>query len=248
MRPAFLTLFLISSSTFASLEADPAKEWLRPDAPHAHLVRQGETEADAALRFVRRVRDWPEVWCPWPGYAPAIPVGPGDLLVRVRINGRSWIQRARLGTGDRPHVRALENFDTGGIEPFTWVPDLQLHPPQHLSLDLTEAIVHEPPRAIHRSVSRFWPNGETLSRPVIRLDAGNLEFLSVGTALTVVPAEKETEPSAWLRAVVAAVFPSYSYALLLEPEAVAAPGDSVRSPMAWCFRHEPVPARARGDG
>ena len=241
MRSAVLALFLISGSAFASFGADPAKEWLRDDAPHVYLVRQGETEADAALHFVKEIGHWPELWCPWPGYVPAVPIGPGDLLVRVQVNGRSWIQRARLGNGDRPHARALEAFDVGAIEPFTWIPDAQLHPPQHLAFDLTEVVAHEPAQAVHRSVSRFWPSSETLPRPVIRLNAGSLEFLSIGTALTVVPAGNEAEPAAWLHAVVVTVFPSYGYALLLEPEAVAAPGDSVRSPTAWCFRHEPVP-------
>ena len=240
MRPAIFALFLVFGSAFASPEADPAEEWLRADAPHVYLVRQGEAEADAARRFVKKIEHWPEVWCPRPGYEPPVPVGPGDLLVRVRVNGRSWVQRARLGNGDQPHARVLEAFVTDGIEPFTWIPDAQLHPPQHLVFDLTEVTAHEPARAVHRSVSRFWPSGETQSRPVVRLDAGSLEFLSVGTALTVVPAGKETKPAAWLHAVVVAVFPRYSYALLLEPEAVAAPGDSVRSPAAWCFRHEPA--------
>ena len=242
MRPAVLPLFLVFGSAFASSEADPAEEWLRADAPHAYLVRQGEAEGDAARRFVKEVRRWPEVWCPWPGYEPAVPVGPGDLLVRVRINGRSWVQRASLGNGDRPHARALEAFATDGIEPFAWIPDARLHPPQHLVFDLTEVEIREPARATHQKVSRFWPSGETLPRPVARVDAGSLEFLSAGTALTVVPAGKGAEPEAWLQAVVVAVFPSYSYVLLLEPEAVAAPGDSVRSPTAWCFRREPAPA------
>ena len=241
MRLTLLALFLVFGSAPASPEADPAGEWLRADAPHVYLVRQGEAETDAARRFVKKIRHWPEVWCPWPGYEPAIPVGPGDLLVRVQINGRSWVQRARLGNGDQPHARALEAFSTDGIEPFTWIPDARLHPPQHLAFDLTEVDVHEPARAIHQGVSRFWPSDEALPRPVVRIDAGGLEFLSVGTALTVVPAGKEAEPSAWLHAVVVAVFPSYSYALLLESQAVAAPGDSVRSPTAWCFRHEPAP-------
>lgn len=240
MRPAVLSLFLVFGSASASFGADPAGEWLRADAPHVYLVRQGEVEADAALRFVKKVQHWPEVWCPWPGYEPAVLVGPGDLLVRVQINGRSWIQRARLGNDDQPHARALEAFSIDGVEPFTWIPDAQLHPPQHLTFDLTEADVHEPARAIHQGVSRFWPSGEALPRPVVRIDAGGLEFLSVGTALTVVPAGKEAEPSAWLQAVVVAVFPSYSYALLLEPQAIAAPGDSVRSPTAWCTERLPT--------
>ena len=236
-----MVFFLVSGLAFASFEVDPAEEWLRADAPHVYLVRQGEAETDAALRFVKDIQHWSEVWCPWPGYEPPVPVGPGDLLVRVRINGRSWIQRARLGNGDRPHAQALEAFSTDGVEPFTWIPDAQLHPPQHLTFDLTEVDVHEPARSIHQGVSRFWPSGEALPRPVVRIDAGGLEFLSVGTALTVVPSGKKAEPSTWLHAVVVAVFPSYSYALLLEPQAVAAPGDSVRSPTAWCFRHEPAP-------
>ena len=241
MRTAVLVFLLIPGFAFASPGADPAEKWLRDDAPHAHLVRQGETETDAALRFVKEIRLWPEVWCPWPGYQPPVPVSPGDLLVRVRINGRSWVQRARLGNGERPHARALETFSTDGIEPFTWIPDAQLHPPQQLTFDLSEVVAHEPARAVHRKVSRFWPSGEALPRPVIRLDAGSLEFLSAGTALTVVPAGKEGEPAAWLRAVVVVVFPSYSYALLLEEQAVAESGDSVRSPTAWCFLREPAP-------
>lgn len=240
MRPAVLALFLVSGSVFASFEADPAKEWLRDDAPHVYLVRQGEAEADAARRFVKDPEDWSKAWCPWPGYEPPVPIGPGDLLVRVRVNGRGWIQRARLGNGDPPHARVLEAFDVGEIEPFIWIPDAQVYPPQHIKIDLTEIVVHEPARAIHRRVSRFWPNGETQPLPMVRLDAGSLEFLSVGTALTVVPAEKEAEPASWLRAVVAAVFPSYSYALLLEPQAVAAPGDLTRSPTAWCFPRPPA--------
>lgn len=241
MRPALLAFFLVFGSASASSEADPAGEWLHADAPHVYLVRQGEAETDVALRFVKKIEHWPEVWCPWPGYEPPVPVGPGDLLVRVRVNGRSWVQRARLGNGDQPHARVLEAFVTDGIEPFTWIPDPQLHPPQHLTLDLTEAIAHEPARAVHRSVSKFWPSGEMQPWPVVRLNAGSLEFLSIGTALTVVPVGKEAEPAAWLHAVVVAVFPSYSYALLLEPDGVVAPGDSVRSPTAWCFRHEPAP-------
>ena len=240
MRPAVLALFLVFGSAFASLEVDPAGEWLRADAPHVYLVRQGEAETDAALRFVKKIQHWPEVWCPWPGYEPSIPVRPGDLLVRVQINGRSWIQRAKLGNDDRPHARVLEAFSIDGVEPFTWIPDAQLHPPQHLTFDLTEADVHEPARAIHQEVTRFWPSNETLPWPVARIDAGSLEFLSIGTALTVVPAGKEAEPSAWLHAVVVAVFPSYSYALLLEPQAIAAPGDSVRSPTAWCTERLPT--------
>lgn len=234
MRLAVLTLFLFSGSAFASFEADPAGEWLRDDAPHVYLMRQGEAEADAARRFVKDPQDWPEVWCPWPGYEPPVPVGPGDLLVRVRVKGRSWIQRARLGNGDRPHARALKTFDPSEIEPFLWIPDAQLHPQQQLEVDLTDVVVHEPARAVHRRVSRFWPSSETQAFPVVRLNAGSLEFLSAGTALTVVPAGKEAEPASWLRAVVAAVFPSYSYALLLDPQAVAAPGDWARSPTAWC--------------
>ena len=242
MRPAILALILVSGSALASFEADPAEQWLRADAPHVYLVRQREAESDAALHFVKQLKHWPEVWCPWPGYEPAIPVRSGDLLVRVRINGRSWVQRPRLSNGDQPHARALEAFVTDGIESFTWIPDPQLHPPQHLRFDLAEMIAHEPARAIHRSVSRFWPGGEMQPRPVVRLDAGSLEFLSVGTALTVVPAGKEAKPAAWLHAVVVAIFPSYSYALLLEPGAIAAPGDLVRSPTAWCFPYDPVPA------
>ena len=242
MRLSVLALFLVSGSAFASFEADPAKEWLRGDAPHVYLVRQGEAEADAARRFVKDPQDWPEVWCPWPGYEPPEPVGPGDLLVRVRVDGRSWIQRARLGNGDQPHARVLEAFNIGEIEPFIWIPDEQVHPPQHLEIDLTEIVVHEPARAIHRRISRFWPSSETQPLPVVRLDAGSLEFLSIGTALTVVPVGKEAEPTSWLRAVVAAVFPSYSYALLLNLQAVAVPEDAARSPTAWCFRHDPVPA------
>lgn len=241
MRLALSAFFLVSASAFASLEVDPAEEWLRDDAPHVYLVRQGETEADAALRFVKEIRHWPEVWCPWPGYDPAVPVGPGDLLVRVQVNGRSWIQRAKLGNGDQPHARALATFDVSGIEPSTWIPDAQLHPPQHITFDLTEVDLHEPARAVHQKVSEFWPSSEALPWPVARVDAGRLEFLSIGTALMVIPAGKETEPAAWLHAVVVAVFPSYSYVLLLEPEAVATPGDSVRSPTAWCFRHDPAP-------
>ena len=242
MRLAVLALFLVSGSVFASFEADPAKEWLRDDAPHVYLVRQGEAEADVARRFVKDPQDWPEVWCSWPGYEPPMPVGPGDLLVRVWVNGRSWVQRARLGNGDQPHARALEAFNVGEIEPFTWTPYSWLHPPQYFEIDLTEVVVREPARAIHRRISKFWPSRERQPFPVVRLDAGSLEFLSVGMALTVVPAGKEAEPASWLRVVVAAVFPSYSYALLLEPEAVAAPGDSVRSPTAWCFRRDPAPA------
>lgn len=242
MRSAVSTLLLVSGFAFASSDADPAGEWLRADAPHAYLVRQGEIETDVARRFVKDVRHWPEVWCPWPGYEPPEPVAPGDLLVRVRIDGRSWVQRARLGHGDRPHVRALAAFETGAVEPFAWIPDPQAHPLQHLAFDLTEAAVREPARAVHREVSGFWPRAGAQPRPVVRFDAGSLEFLSVGTALTVVPAGKEREPAAWVRVVVAAVFPSYSYALLLEPGAVAAPGDSVRSPTAWCYRRGPVPA------
>ena len=105
MRSAVLALFLISGSVFASFEADPAKEWLRDDAPHVYMVRQGEAEADAARRFVKDPQDWPEVWCPWPGYEPPVPIGPGDLLVRVQVNGRGWIQRARLGNGDNRMLR-----------------------------------------------------------------------------------------------------------------------------------------------
>lgn len=242
MRPAVLALFLVSGPVSASVEADPAKEWLRDDAPHAYLVRQGEAEADAARRFVKDPQDWPEVWCPWPGYEPLVPIGPGDLLVRVQVNGRGWIQRARLGNGDQPHARVLEAFDVGEIGPFTWIPDAQVHPPQRIEIDLTGTVVHEPARAVHRRVSRFWPGSETQPLPVVRLNAGSLEFLSVGTALTVVPAGKEAEPASWLRAVVAAVFPGYSYALLLEPQAVAAPGDLARSPTAWCFPHAPAEA------
>lgn len=237
MRLAVLALSLVSGSVFASFGADPAKEWLREDAPHVYLVRQGEVEADAARRFVKDPQDWPQVWCPWPGYEPPVPVGPGDLLVRVRVNGRSWIQRARLGNGDQPHAQALEAFNVGEIEPFTWIPDAGLHPPQHLEIDLTEVVVQEPARAVHRRISRFWPSSEAQPFPVVRLDAGNLEFLSVGMGLTVVPVGKEAAPASWLQAVVAAVFPSYSYALLLDPQAVAAPGDLARSPTAWCFPH-----------
>lgn len=242
MRLAVLAFFLFSGSASASFEADPAGEWLRDDAPHVYLVRQGEAEADAARRFVKDPQNWPEVWCPWPGYEPPVPVGPGDLLVRVWVNGRTWIQRARLGSGGQPHAQVLKAFGISEIEPFLWIPDAQLHPPQHLEIDLTEVVVHEPARAVHRRLSRFWPSSETQPLPVIRLDAGSLEFLSAGTALTVVPVGKEAEPASWLQAVVAAVFPSYSYALLLDPQAVAAPGDLARSPTAWCFRRDPVPA------
>ncbi len=242
MRPILLAVLLVSGAVFASFEADPAGAWLRDDAPHVYLVRQGESEADAARRFVDNPADWPEVWCPWPGYAPPQPVGPGDLLVRVQVNGRSWVQRARLGDGSQPHAQVLETFCTGDIEAFTWTPDAQVHPPQRLEIDLADAAVREPARAVHRRVSRFWPSGETQPRPMIRLDAGSREFLSVGTALTVVPAGQQAEPAAWLQAVVAAVFPSYSYALLLKPGAVAAPGDSVRSPSAWCIPRAPAPA------
>lgn len=242
MRSAVLALFLVSGSTFASFEADPAKEWLRDDAPHVYLVRQGEAEADAARRFVKDPQDWPQVWCPWPGYEPPVPIGPGDLLVRVQVNGRGWIQRARLGNGDQPHAQALEAFNVGEIEPFIWIPDARMHPPQHIEIDLTGIVVHEPARAIHRRVSRFWPSSETQPLPMVRLNAGSLEFLSIGMGLTVVPAEKEAEPASWLQAMVAAVFPSYSYALLLEPQAVAGPGDLARSPAAWCFPHAPAQA------
>lgn len=242
MRPAILALIPVFGSALASPEADPAAAWLRADAPHAYLVRQGEGETDAALRFVEDIRHWPEVWCPWPGYEPPVPVGPGDLLVRVRVDGRSWIQRARLGNGARPHARALETFVLDGLESFTWIPDPGLHPPQHLAFDLSEVRVHEPARAVHRAVSKFWPSSEAQPRPVIRLDAGSLDFLSIGTALMVVPEGKEAQPAAWRHAMVVAVFPSYSYALLLEPGGAVAPGDSVRSPTAWCFPPVSVPA------
>ena len=242
MRSAVLALFLISGSVFASFEADPSKEWLRDDAPHVYLVRQGEAEADAARRFVKDPQDWPEVWCPWPGYEPPVPIGPGDLLVRVQVNGRGWIQRARLGNGDQPHAQVLEAFNVDEIEPFIWIPNVDLHPPQHLLFDLADIAVQEPARAVHRRVTEFWPGGEIQSRPIVRLDAGSLEFLSAGMALTVVPAGKEAEPASWLKAVVAVVFPSYSYALLLEPRAVAGPGDLARSPTAWCFPHDSTPA------
>ncbi len=243
MRVAFLGAFLVSGLASASLEADPAAEWFRADAPHAYLVRHGETEKDVAARFVQDLRHWPNVWCPWPGYDPAVAIGPGDLLVRVRINGRGWVQRARLGTGELPHARALEEFDAKSIEPFAWTPDARLRPPRRVAFDLTKTEIHEPARAVHRRVSRFWPSGATTPRPVIRLDAGDQDFLSVGAALAVVPAGKVAEPSAWSRAVVAAVYPSYSYALLLDPEAVVAPGDFARSPTAWCV--DPTTSQGR---
>ena len=240
MRLVGLILFLVFGFVSASSMADPAGEWLRADAPHVYLVRQGETEADAALHFVKDVQHWSEVWCPWPGYEPPVPVGAGDLLVRVRINGRSWIQRARRGDGDRPHARELEAFKIDAIDPFVWIPDPQLHPPQHIALDLAEVVAHEPARAVHHEVSRFWPSSEELPGPVIRVDAGRLEFLSVGTALTVVPAGKEADSAAWLRVVVVAVFPSYSYAMLLNQQAVVLPEDSVRGPTAWCIENSAV--------
>ena len=239
MRVVWLTLFLIPCSAFASSGADPALPWLRTDAPHVHLVPQDETETEAALRFVQNIQHWPHVWCPWPGYEPPVPLTAGDLLVRVRINGRSWVQRVRLGNGDRPHMRALQAYDVTAIKPSVWVPYPQSHPPQQLTFDLAEVDVREPARAVYPKVQDFWPGSPTQG-PVVRLDAGHRDFLSAGVALMVVPSGKGADPKAWLRAVVAAVFPSYSYALLLEPRARAAPGDLARSPTAWCSERKPA--------
>ena len=170
-----------------------------------------------------------------PGYSPPLAVAPGDLLVRVRVNGRDWIQRARLGDGDLPHARELEAFEVGEIEPFTWNPDPEATPAEPISVNLEGLAIQEPARAVHSEVMEFWARDEALPAPMIRVGVGSEEFLSAGVALTVVPAGAEARPAAWRRAIVIAAFSGYSYALLLDRDAVVAPGDRVRSPTAWCI-------------
>ena len=214
--------------------SDAAFRWFRADAPHAYVVRQGEDERHAAAQFVRHERFWSKVWCPWPGYAPPVPVGAGDLLVRVRIGARSWVQRVRRGDGDRPHARELAAYSGHAAEPFVFVPEPGVHPPQHLAVALGGIAPREPMQEIDAGVTGFWPRTEAQLAPVIRLDAGGRDFLQVGTALRVVPDGNDQGAAGWLRATVAAVLPQYSYAVLLAPEAQAALGDRVRSPLAWC--------------
>ncbi len=229
-----LVLLLVLFPLPAMPASDVAARWFRVDAPHTYVVRQGEDERHAAAQFVRHENFWPKVWCPWPGYAPPVPIGSGDLLVRVRIEGRSWVQRVRRGDGDRPHARELAAYSARDIAPFVFLPDPGTHPPLHLAVDVAQLVPSEPLRAVEARVTGFWPRTDTRPAAVIRLDTGGRDFLQVGTALHVAPAGNDRDAAGGLRAMTAAVLPQYSYAVLLGPEAQAAPGDRVRSPLAWC--------------
>lgn len=229
-----LVLLLVLFPRPAMPAPDAASRWFRADAPHAYVVRQGESEPHAAAQFVRHENFWAKVWCPWPGYAPPVPIGAGDLLVRVRIEGRSWVQRVRRGGGDRPHARELDTYSDHGIKPFVFRPEPGTHPPLQLAMDVAQVAPSEPLREIDARVTGFWPRTDTRPAAVIRLDTGGRDFLQVGTALRVAPAGNGPGATDWLRAMVAAVLPQYSYAVLLEPAAQVAPGARVRSPLAWC--------------
>ena len=229
MRAAAPVLLLAAGAAAAAPppDPDPAARWLRADAPHAYLVRQRETARDAALRFVRRLEDWPRVWCPWPGYLPPPPIRPGDLLARVRIDGRSWVQRVRRAGGQRPQRLLLRGFEAAGTAPFAFVPDPEAHPARRLRLDPAALAPRLPPRAPQAQVARVWP--ATAERPeVVRLTAGRRAFLVPGTALTV-----PTAAGGRARALVAAAYPHHAFAVLLTPGPAAA-GGAARSPAAWC--------------
>ena len=229
MRAAGPVLLLAAGAAWAAPppDPDPAAAWLRADAPHAHLVRQGETARGAALRFVRRLEDWPRVWCPWPGFLPPPPLRPGDLLARVRIDGRSWVQRVRRASGQRPHRLLLRGHEAAGIEPFVFAPDPGAHPPRRIELDPAALAPRLPPRAPRARVARVWP--ATCRRPeVVRLSAGRRAFLAPGAALTV-----PTAAGGRARALVAASYPHHAFAVLLTPGPAAA-GGLARSPAAWC--------------
>ncbi len=227
MRAAAPVLLLAAGAAWAAPPGDPAQRWLRPDAPHAYLVRQHETGADAARRFVRRLEDWPRVWCPWPGWAPTPPIRPGDLLARVRIDGRSWVQRVRRASGQRPHRLLLRGYAADGIEPFAFAPDPAAHPPRRLELDPAALAPQLPRQAPRARVARVWP--AAAGRPaVVRLSEGRRAFLAPGAALSL-----PTAAGGRARALVAASFPHHAFAVLLTPGPAAA-GGRARSPAAWC--------------
>ncbi len=234
MRTIGLILIVMFDAALASSEVDPAAEWFRADAPHVYLVRQGEDAMSAARQFVKQPHFWDRVWCPWPGYASANSIAPGDLLVRVHINGRSWIQRVRRGDGERPHVRAMEAFADLTFEPFEFVPNPDILPPLHLAVDLTEVEASEPIKAIHAQITDVWPRTAEQPMTMIRVDVGSRDFLKIGSALLVIPAGNTGGAEGWLRAVVAAAFPQYSYAVLWDAQVPMAGEGVVRSPMAWC--------------
>ena len=227
MRAAGPVLILAAGAAAAAPPPDPAGRWLRPDAPHAYLVRQHETGRDAARRFVRRLEDWPRVWCPWPGYLPTPPIRPGDLLARVRIDGRSWVQRVRRAGGQRPHRLLLQGYAAAGVAPFAFLPDPAAHPPRRLELD-PAALAPRLPRQVPRArVARVWPAAG--GRPeVVRLDEGRRSFLAPGAALSL-----PTAAGGRARALVAASYPHHAFAVLLTP-GPAALGGAARSPAAWC--------------
>ena len=155
--------------------------------------------------------------------------------MRVRINGRDWIQRARRSDGDMPHTRELETFKLEGVAPFTWSPEPEAPTPERISVNPEELAIQEPVRAVYGEVLEFWTRADAQPMPLLRANVGSEQFLSPGVALTVVPAGAAARPAAWQRAIVVAAFSGYSYALLLDRDAVVAPGDRVRSPTAWCI-------------
>jgi len=233
MRRLRLLLFICCGSACVALASDPAERWLHKDAPRAYLVRQSDTEAGVIARFVTQAHHWKRVWCPYPDADATIEAG--DLLVRVRIDGRSWVQRARRGNGTRSHVRELNRFKIEAGEPFVFVPRPEIHPVQQIPIDDPRALViHEPAQAISGQVLEIWPKTEGQPATLIRVDRGTHQHLKPGTALTVVPREALDDPRSWMRAVVVAAWPGYSYALMIDSEVAPEAGNIVRSLTAWC--------------
>ena len=225
-----LIFVLCSSNLGFAWASDPAEQWLREDAPHTYLVRQSDTPDKVISYFVRQPRYWERVWCPRP--TTASPIVPGDLLIRVRINGRSWVQRARRGDGSFPHAQELAQFQVEAKEPFTFVPHPDVHPVQRIEVNPGALSIHEPEQSIYGEVLEVWDT--SAKDQIVRVNQGKRQHVKSGTALSLVPHDMKADATAWRRAVVVLSLPGYSYVLLLGSGAMPSEGDSVRSPMAWC--------------
>ena len=228
---AFVVFAMVCSVVMAGQNSRNI-QW-QPDAPHAYLVRQSDTEADVIRHFVARVRDWSKVWCPWPGYAPLPVIEPGDLLVQVSINGRRWVQRARRANGDRPHAQVLRAYNGTDVAAFSFRPDPD-QPEQTLMMNPSELVPTAPLKPVHTEVMAVWPASDTQPSSVVRLDLGFDHALNAGTALTIKNASETGESIGSIRLLLTQVHPTFSYAVVLDQDAEVAVGDRVHSPTAWC--------------
>ncbi len=225
-----LIVVLCSCNLGLASAADLAAQWLREDAPHVYLVRQSDPTDYVVSRFVRQAHHWDQVWCPHP--AADSQIAPGDLLVRVRINGRSWVQRARRADGSFPHAQELTQYQPDTREPFVFVPRPDVHPVQRIDMDPGVLSVHEPEQSVRGEVLEVW---ETEAKDqIMRVSQGKRQHVKQGTALLLVPSASRTETASWRRAVVVFSLLDYSYALLLDSGVTPDAGDEVRGPMAWC--------------